>query len=155
MSKIYDCNRKQVFQIGIFGILLYALLSLLLIVIIDTASKISSFIFPLSLCISMIIRTFHQLSYKIQSDDNGLSFTYSKEWETIKWDNIQRIKYRKGLFHNERIIIHIQLKDNVYIGVRTKDYVDLWVEIYEQLCKHNPSAILDPAYVQRVQNLTV
>lgn len=152
MSKIYTCNPKKIIPSIIIFAFLFSIAPVILIRYASLTNSIPSYFALVFGILGMTYRFYHELKLHVQTSDNGLSFKYSKEWYTIKWKYIERIEYKKS-FLSEWIIVYFPSEQKLLIGVRTKHYKNLWKEIYNYLCKYNPTIILEESFISRIKEL--
>lgn len=77
-------------------------------------------------------------------DDNGVETTRSLKNVKILWPEIARIEYcGKRLTMNERIVLHSENGQKIYISLHRKNYLDAFKVVMDQCKKRNPNVLID------------
>ena len=91
---------------------------------------------------------------KFYEGKSGLRYRYLIGSGEMKWENIKKIEYggnsKRKWMKNERIRITDIHNKSLYIGVRTREYMELWKKIY-MFVKNNHSIWIDPKFKSRIE----
>lgn len=98
----------------------------------------------------LLNRYYHELTLEAQANETGISFKYAKSSQTIKWESIERIEYKKS-FRYEWIIIYYPYEQELLLTAYMNHYINFWEEIYYYLNKYNSSVILDEMFISRTR----
>lgn len=148
MSKIYKCNYKRLVPPVIVLFLMIIVGLVLLLRFTRLTNSIPSIFTLIAGFILLGDRYLHELTLNVKICENGISFKYTKDWRTIKWETIERIEYRRS-FNYEWIIIHYPYEQQLILTPYTKQYKELWKEIECNLCKCNSNLIVDEEFMNR------
>lgn len=87
-------------------------------------------------------------------DDSGVKTVRSLKNVQMTWLSIARIEYcGKRRTRNERIVLHAESSQRIYISLHRKNYLDAFRTVTDECRKKNPNALIDQDLLERVAHL--
>lgn len=105
-------------------------------------------------CIVGIWICFKEFTSRLIIDDDGVANEFSVKNIRMKWNEIIRIEYcgsRKTL--NERIVLHNERDNRIFVSIHRADYLDAIKVITAQCIARNPDVLIDKSLKVRLKSL--